>query len=201
MIGQRFERLIVTSRAESKFGKRRWNCECDCGNKVVVFSQDLRRGHTKSCGCLARELASMRSAKHQQTGTRLYKIWHNMKQRCENPNNKSYQNYGARGIFICAEWNDFEPFYRWAISHGYNESLTIERIDNNGPYCPENCEWANLKRQARNKRNVPLYHGKSLAEWAEITGLPYERMRGRLRRGLTWEKVIDIKGIKRQEVN
>lgn len=107
--------------------------------------------------------------------SRLYNIWGRMKARCNNPNNDNYHNYGGRGISVCDEWNDYIPFKKWALENGYNDNLTIERIDVNGNYCPENCKWATIKEQSNNKRDnvIFAYNGRNLTltQWSEVTGI------------------------------
>lgn len=152
-----------------------WNCKCDCGKTFVVRAYNLKSGNTKSCGCLQKEIARASHEKHNKTGTRLYYIWEHMKQRCTNPNDPAYNYYGGRGIKVCNEWtNDFQPFHDWAISNGYADNLTIDRIDVNGNYEPSNCRWITLKHQQRNKRNNTkvLFKGycKTVVEWAEEFG-------------------------------
>lgn len=122
--------------------------------------------------------------KHGGKHTRLYNIWKSMRQRCSNRNASNYKNYGARGIRVCDEWNDFAVFSAWAMSSGYNDSLTIDRIDNNGDYSPTNCRWATYTEQARNKRNTVLYEyngeARTLMEWEEIFGIPWGTMWARI---------------------
>ena len=157
LVGQKFGRLTVISRAENVKRLTRWNCICECGNSTVVYGGHLRSGATKSCGCLCKETASKNNSTHRKTKTRLFTTWQNMFTRCNNKNHKQYKNYGARGIQVCDEWKDFVIFYEWAIQNGYNDNLTIDRIDNDGNYCPENCQWItlseNVKKEWRKRKN------------------------------------------------
>lgn len=177
LIGQRFGRLTVIAQTKcSKNGNARWLCKCDCGNTKDIASESLKRGHTKSCGCLCQEATKARAIIHGGRDTRLYRIWHNMKVRVNNPNAINYQGYGGRGIDLCQEWADrFEVFRDWAVANGYDEHLTIERIDNNKGYYPGNCRWATRLEQGANKRNnhVLSFDGqeKTISEWARIVNI------------------------------
>lgn len=196
LTGRKFERLKVISYAGTdKSGKTLWNCECKCGNSTISYGQNLKNGTAKSCGCLQKEKLIQRSKTHGQTNSRLYQIWHDMKERTQNRNNKNYKRYGGRGIKVCAQWKKFDDFRKWALDNGYKENLTIERINNNGNYCPENCRWATKEEQNRNKRdNVILeYKGerKILADWAKDKGMSYACLKNRIKRGWSIEKALE----------
>lgn len=133
-----------------------WLCVCTCGNTKVIDGNQLRMGRTKSCGCLDLENHILRPNRvtHGQCGTRIYRIWKAMKNRCFNPNTQDYKRwYGSNGITVCEEWkNDFSSFYEWSMAHGYRDDLSIDRVDPSGNYEPSNCRWADAKTQANNKR-------------------------------------------------
>ena len=195
--GKRFGRLIAIEKVDNK-GKRGvfWLCKCDCGNKTVVSSDHLKKGHTSSCGCYRREIPSTRG--HGLTHTRLFNIWNGMKERCYNQNNYHYKYYGARGIKICDEWlgeNGLINFYNWAMSNGYTDKLTIDRINVNGDYEPNNCRWETMLKQANNKRNTCYieYNGvkKSIPEWSRETGLAVSCIKARVEKlGWSAEKAL-----------
>ncbi len=150
LTGKKFHRLTPVK----YLGNCKWLCQCDCGNTINVFTQNLKRNNTKSCGCLNKELASQRMTTHGKGNSRIYHIYHGMKERCYTKSNSCYKNYGGRGIKVCDEWlHDFMAFYKWSMNNGYDDSLTIDRIDVNGNYEPKNCRWVTNIEQQRNKRN------------------------------------------------
>ena len=191
LAGLRFGKLTVVKRIGTMHNKALWLCCCDCGKQKNVTTDKLTRGLVKSCGCLK----NIDKIKHHKTSTRIYHIWANLKQRCFYKNSISYKRYGMRGITVCQEWkDDFQAFYDWAIKNGYNDTLSLDRIDNNGNYEPLNCRWATRKQQARNtrrNRNITI-NGEThcLAEWAEINCISLSQIEGRLRNGWTYEKAI-----------
>lgn len=176
-----------------------WFCKCDCGNNNIISANKLTSGKTKSCGCLKKETAKPPViVKHGMSYSRLYQVWKDMKGRCCDLNNKRYANYGGRGIKVCDEWLTFENFCKWALSDGYSDDLTIDRINNDGNYEPSNCRWATKKIQANNRRTNHLltYKGEThtLKEWAEITGINYSTLVARINRlGWSIEKILNKK--------
>lgn len=172
LIGTKFGKLTVIAESERKNGRKMWECLCDCGGKTITSTYCLNSGRTKSCGCLT---GRRNGVSPKIKGTVIYSRWQAMKKRCYEKNSSSYKNYGARGITVCDEWkNDPIAFYNWAKSNGFSEDLTLDRIDVNGNYCPENCRWTSRKEQNRNKRNNRFvqYSGQrmTIAEFCEITG-------------------------------
>ena len=170
--GQRFGKLTAIRRVDSV-----WECKCDCGNITYVRISYLKNGHTKSCGCKKFETKNLI---HGKSKTRLYNIWDNMKARCYRKYSDKYKWYGERGIKMCDEWlgeNGFISFQDWSLSNGYQDNLTIDRIDVNGNYEPNNCRWITQKEQCLNKRDTILftYNGvtKPLKEWCREFDLKY----------------------------
>lgn len=198
--GMKFGRLTAIEReARVPHGHAvQWKCICDCGNVVIVNGSRLRRGITQSCGCLQKELARERTGKlmkkHGDSRTRLFRIWSCMKNRCTSKNNTHFNCYGGRGIRVCDEWLDFESFRDWALNNGYEDTLTIDRIDVNGNYEPSNCRWATRKEQAQNRRTTRFieYKGEthSLKQWSEILGMPDSCLKYRLDKGWSIEKAF-----------
>jgi len=198
LAGQRFGRLIAIGPiGQTKAGLVRWHCICDCGQEKITTGKLLIRGETQSCGCLHIETILNRSTKHGGTYHPLYALWCQIKGRCSNPNNKSYSNYGGRGIFICDEWKDsFDAFCRHVsqLSDYGKQGYSIDRIDNDGPYSPNNVRWASPKRQNRNTRStVMLTHQgrtQSLSDWADELNIPVNTLHSRLRYGWSIDRVI-----------
>lgn len=182
LTGQRFGRLTVVARDYTDSNRNiYWKCQCDCGNECSVRGDHLKRGQTRSCGCLNAEIASRQNKTHGISGSRLHIIWVSMRQRCYNPQNRAYGRYGRRGITVCDDWKDnFLSFYNWAISNGYAPGLSIDRIDNDRGYSPENCRWATSSEQARNRRSDHLitFQGKTrtMVEWAEEMKIPLKTL-------------------------
>lgn len=179
LTGQRFGRLTVIRATEQRtsFGCVIYECLCDCGNVCLVWGNRLTtktHSRKRSCGCLYEETHEP----HGGSSTNLYMRWSKMKDRCSNPNAQNYKRYGGRGIRVCDDWqNSFATFRDWALSNGYKEELTLDRIDVNGNYCPENCRWITNGEQQRNRRNnliVEMGGQKmSLSDWCEKLGIPY----------------------------
>jgi len=175
-VGQRFGRLIVESECtRDSWGNCRYLCRCDCGSEKIISAGSLTRGATRSCGCLAKEETKKHNSTHGMSSKPEYKTWVRMKTRCYNKKEKNYSDYGGRGIKICKRWREsFDNFYVDMGEMPQGKS-SIDRIDNNGDYTPDNCRWADNYEQARNKRSVPMieYSGENrcLAEWSEITGI------------------------------
>lgn len=187
--GRRFGRLVVLRKASQKSGNAyKWECLCDCGNKKYITIGNLIKGDILSCGCYRSEKMST----HRMTGTKTYKAWNDMLQRCENVNHPSYPRYGGRGVAVCSEWHSFEAFY--ADMGKAPKGLTLDRIDNDGGYTPDNCRWTTSTEQANNtQRNTYYsYNGESLTltQWCRQLNLSYEMVRGRIRRGWTIEKAL-----------
>lgn len=170
-IGKKYNKLTVKSfEGKDNFGNHIVDCDCDCGNSKNVLLRDIRKGITKSCGCLQKEVAKGMKVTHGLTGTRLYNIWCNMKERCYNSSVPAYENYGGRGITVCDEWKDgIVAFHNWAKDNGYSDKLTLERLDVNKGYSPDNCTWITKGDQARNTRNskhINLFgETKTISEW------------------------------------
>lgn len=203
-IGQKFGRLTVVSASYLPSGENHawyWNCKCDCGKMVYgIRPRNLKNGNTKSCGCLQDEIKKEKfigcKRTHGKSNTRLYGIWEKMKDRCERERCPAYKNYGGRGIKVCEEWHDFQTFYDWAMANGYQENLTIERINNDKGYYPDNCCWITREEQAKNKRNIRYVEmdGEKipLKTACERFGVPYKAVHLRVTRyGMSIEEALN----------
>lgn len=197
MVNQRFGRLTVIKYTGKNInGNAVWLCKCDCGNIVEVARNNLINRNTSSCGCYKKEVTGKLSRTHGLSNHKHLKWIHQcMKQRCCNPNNKSYKNYGARGIKVCDEWLDkkdgFKNFYNWAISNGYDENnihnriISLDRKNNNGDYEPSNCRWTDRITQANNTRSNEYYtymnKTQTLAQWSREFHINYSTIRARIK--------------------
>lgn len=196
MIGKRFGRLTVIEKVgKDKHRSILWKCKCDCGGESIVRTHNLRCGNSTSCGCVRNDKIKKLNYKTGQYKSRIYHTWINMKTRCHTPTAWEYKNYGARGIAVCDEWrNNFQAFYDWANENGYRDDLTIERINNDGNYCPENCRWVDRITQNRNQRNTRLvtFNGvtKHLFDWADEFGIKRNTLAHRLHRGWSIDKSL-----------
>lgn len=204
-IGRKFGKLtvdgIVVTRDPKGRSMIRWNTTCDCGNKILAVPSKLALGVQTGCVCVNREETRKRATKHGESHTRLFTIWVNMRDRCNNPKNKRYDRYGGRGISVCNEWNNnYEPFRDWSRENGYDENAkygecTLDRIDVNGNYEPSNCRWTDIKTQQRNRTDNRIYEIdgriKSLAEWCEDFNTSYSMVENRIRRGWDVKKALE----------
>lgn len=209
--GEQYNRLTLIERVKDEVSPsgsitERYLCRCECGVEKVIAWKHIKSGNIKSCGCYRNdkkseiykqvsEKLSVRNTIHGMTGTRLYRIWGNMMSRCSDRNNPAWENYGGRGITVCDEWHDSDSFFNWAFSNGYNDKLTLDRIDNEREYSPNNCRWADRTQQANNKRsNVMItYNGQTLtmAEWAKVLGINYKVLHNRFRLGWTIDRAFN----------
>ena len=195
LINQKFNMLLVLEKYGRKNNRVIWKCRCECGNITYLPTFALTGNHTKSCGCLKGDNFCHIRQNHKLTNTRLYSILIDIKKRCYNSNFKYYCNYGGRGITICDNWkNDFLAFYNWSMKNGYQENLSIDRINNDGNYEPSNCRWVDRITQGNNKRNNHFltFNGKTLtiAQWSREIGIPEKNIDSRLRLNWSVEKTL-----------
>lgn len=202
--GDRYGRLVIIKESGSIKYYRNFLCKCDCGNEVIVRLTHMRSGNSKSCGCLQSEVRKVSSLKHGSSTSRLYRTWNRMRQRCTNPRNNNFLRYGARGISVCKEWDDFMAFEKWSHANGYATDLTIDRINNNGNYEPGNCRWTTLAVQMVNKENNVFieYNGqkKTISMWSRDFGLTQECLGRRLRDGWSMERASQMPPLKGQQL-
>lgn len=191
LAGYKFGRWTVIEQAPKNPNNKTiyWKCSCECGKFGIVASGKLRNGKSKSCGCLAREITGNRFRKHGGIGTRLYRVWDGIKERCNNSNHSDWKSYGGKGIKLCEEWLNFSNFESWAIANGYNKEAeymkcTIDRIDYNANYCPSNCRFVDMLTQNRNKParidnksgTKGVYWSKTVRKWTCTIGVNYKRI-------------------------
>lgn len=200
LMGLSFGRLTVIDRVENdKDGNSRWLCKCECGKQKVILGRSLRKGATKSCGCLLSEASKKRMSalltKHGMAGSKLYRVYSAMRERCEKPSSPEYHRYGGRGITVCEEWKKSRAsFFEWAVQNGYKEGLQIDRINNDGNYEPSNCRWVtNIENCNNTSRNIFLeYNGErhTLSEWARIRSIPVSTLYTRYHTGKTPAEIL-----------
>ena len=195
LTGMKFGKLTVIAHyGKNKHSHNLWYCECECGGKSTPTTASLEKGAATSCGCVKLESMKTRCITHGGTGTRLYKTYRNMLARCYNENEICFKDYGGRGIKVSEEWKDFSVFKEWAENNGYKSNLTIDRINVNGDYEPNNCRWSTREHQANNKRNnvVVEYLGeyKTLSEWSKKLNLEYRKLVYRYNKGIPFEEII-----------
>lgn len=189
LTGRKFARLLVIDDpGHGAFV----DCKCDCGKLHRVRRYGLLTGNTRSCGCYSLEVHSKQEGK---SNSRLYNIWRGMKKRCHNPNDRAYHHYGGRGIYVCDEWrNSFLAFEKWSLEHGFCEGLSIDRIDNDGPYSPENCRWADATTQGNNTRlcHRVTWKGEThtITEWARLIGIERRTLAKRILDGWDIERAF-----------
>lgn len=194
LTGQRFGKLsVIKEVGREKSGSVSWQCKCDCGKLTTTSSTYLRKGHTKSCGCLHEGKLADGNKKHGMHGTKIYYSWYGMKRRCVDKNNKAYYRYGGRGIEVCEKWHTFEGFYE-DMSATHKDGLQLDRIDVNKGYYKENCRWSNSIEQANNKENnrVLTYEDKpyTMSELSKKFNINYGTLKSRLNKGLSVQDAV-----------
>lgn len=194
LTGRQFGRLTVVTWVPTHNRIPEWICDCSCGERTIVPADRLTRvrGNTKSCGCLRKEPWAR---KHGDKGSRLYSVWSAMKKRCYQVGSINYHNYGGRGIVLCDDWrDDYRAFKVWAMANGYEEGLSIDRIDNDKGYSPENCRWTTRTENNRNRRNTRTIsvHGETLywSEAAKRYGISYDTLKMRIYAGYSPENAV-----------
>ena len=200
--GERAGRLTAiafSGRCKKPGGNAIWLCKCDCGKFVERPWANVRRSKTPSCGCYVKDRMSNLNKTHGGRNDRLYLVWMDMRRRCTDPRDSNFHNYGMRGITVCDEWQDYAKFREWAHDNGYEDDVahgkcTIDRIDSDQGYFPQNCRWVDMKTQANNRRNnVLIEHDgetKTVSQWAQKYGVRYGLLRRRLAAGWNFERAI-----------
>lgn len=176
IVGKVFSRLTIIEDLGNIKGRRKVICECECGKTKTIQYQHLKSESTRSCGCLQKEIVRKRETKHGGIGTSLYNRWKAMRQRCNNPKNRAFQNYGGRGIIICESWDNFINFKSWALSNGYKEGLELDRKDNSGNYTEKNCRFVTTLENNHNRRITVKVEGLTLREISIKFSKKYENI-------------------------
>lgn len=188
LVGDKFGRLTVISLFDRKRSGSRWLCKCECGNEHTVFTQNLKNGSVRSCGCQSHP------TKHGMTNTRVYQTWAAMKSRCRSQSYHAHKHYAGKGVAVCNEWLQFEAFYEWALKNGYKDDLTLDRVDNSKGYEPSNCRFVTIADQQRNKTSnrIVTFQGKtkSICQFADDIGIARATLCNRLSRGWSVEKAL-----------
>lgn len=193
-LGQKFNKLTVF---EFVYRQKRWmwHCQCDCGGESIAYPNQVIRGKTTSCGCNKSRTFHDMHLKHGMSGTRIYRIWKGMRRRCSDDLTHNH-HYGDRGIKVSPEWNDFECFYSWAMISGYTDTMSIERKDPNGNYCPDNCTWIPLVNRNDNttKTIMVILNGmtKPVGQWADDFGLKRSTVYGKIAKGMGPEEALGV---------
>lgn len=186
LTGLKNGKLVVTGLSHiDDNGRSHWFCECACGKVITrkgqIITEAIKKDKKSHCGCSP----PLKTHGLTNSNKKLHWVWAAMLQRCRNPKSKDYKDYGARGITVCESWHEFENFYNWALSSGYKHGLTIDRIDTNGQYEPENCQWTDLKQQMNNQRRTIIIEWKGvrkpLTQWAEEVGINYRTLKARIK--------------------
>ena len=193
--GKKYGKLTVLSyEGKTKSGNSKWLCVCECSNKKIIVATKLKNGHTRSCGC-------NKSTRNGLSRTRIYRIWKGILARCNNYENDNYFWYGFKGISICEQWHDFQKFYNWCLLNGYEDDLTIDRINSNGNYYPENCRWVSQKEQCNHviSNHLIIYKNISytMAKFADLLGYRYWTVSNRIKLGWTPEEIATVVEVKR----
>lgn len=201
-IGKKYGKLIIIDFEKHKrktgYDCWYWLCKCECGNIKLLYPAEVKNGKIKSCGCYKDNLAKLRMSKHNQSTSRLYHCWQDMKARCYRKTHHKYLLYGNRDIRVCDEWlNNYDNFSEWALNNGYSNDLTLDRINVNGNYCPENCRWATPLQQSQNRRNTKkiIVDGVEmlLTDACKKFNISYYSVYGRLKSGWDIEKALTTK--------
>lgn len=202
LIGKKYNMLTVLKKDKPGY----YICRCDCGNIRTIKTYNLTSGSTKSCGCYHKKMIAIQSTIHGLSKHPLYKTWHNMRSRCKNPNASKYKLYGGKGIKVCKEWDEnFVSFYNWAINNKWEKGLSIERLDSNKNYEPNNCIWADYKIQNNNtiQNHKLTFNGKTMNinQWAEYLNISKKMLSERIRRGWNIERALTTPNIKENGFN